>query len=119
MLINNAIIGASACVRKAIYEFLKLEDAQGEHYREQISYVKTQHKNKNLDIYFDIIIQIQGMTSNDLHANETMFNKLNSNEIKLYISILNELFVEIYVKPKILEKHRQYLLEQHNKIKKS
>ena len=118
-LINNAIIGASACVRKAIYEFLKREKAQGTHYQEQISYVKTQHKNKNLDIYFDIIIQIQGMTSYVLHENDCLFEKLNSNEIRIYIQILNNLFVKIYVEPELLKEQQKYIQEQYNKIKKS
>lgn len=60
------------------------------------------------------------MTSYVLHENDDcLFEKLNSNAIRIYIQILNNLFVKIYVEPELLKEQQKYIQEQYNKIKKS
>ena len=99
----NYLTGASACIRKAIYEFIKKEKSEGEEYDEQIKSLKTKFPNVNTK-YFDTLKGIQEISSNKLH--EYSWDKLNSNHIKLFIFTLKTILHDIYIIPK--EKERAF-----------
>jgi len=92
---ENALTGASACIRKAIYVFLKKENATGSNYDEKIKSIKTNWAN--LAEYLDILKGLKGVTSEQVH--EEPFSKFTSADAKKYVAILEEIFREIYVIP--------------------
>ena len=92
----NYLTGASACMRKAIYELLVKENAEGKSYEEKIRYLKA--KFDNIDsVLFDILGHIQQMTSNKIH--EQSWDKWDSPRIRLITETLKTILNEIYVVP--------------------
>jgi len=57
----NFLTGASACARKAIYEFLVKEKAEGERYEDKIKSLKSRFTNVDPEL-FDVLGHIQDMT---------------------------------------------------------
>ena len=51
---NNCLTGASACIRKTIYEFLLYEKAVGDSYEDKIKSLKGKHLTLD-DDYIDMI----------------------------------------------------------------
>jgi len=92
----NYLTGASACTRKAIYEFTVLEEAVGDNYEERIKFLKTKYEHIDPD-YFDVLCQIKDMTSDKVH--EQSWDKWESQHLKLFLGTLKALFHEIYVEP--------------------
>ena len=62
----NLLTGASACTRKAIYELLNKENAEGADYESRIKSLKGKYPDCDPD-YFDILSAIQNMTSEKVH----------------------------------------------------
>lgn len=93
----NLLTGASACMRKAIYEFLNKEKARGKHYETKIKFLKCRYKNIVDPEYFDTLGHIQDMTSDKVH--EQSWPKWNSRYLKLIIETLKTILYEIYVLP--------------------
>jgi hypothetical protein len=92
----NFLTGASACMRKAIYELLVLEKASGVNYDEKIKDFKRTHPGITPD-YIDILGAIKDMTSDKVH--EQSWEKWDSNNLKLLIETLKAILYEIYVVP--------------------
>jgi len=111
---ENALVGASACVRKAIYEFLLMEKATGDNYDEKIKSIKT--KWKHLEEYLDVLTGIKGVVSNQLHENG--FEAFRSEQIKNYVDILEEIFKEIYVIPQKRQARKKEIFDVYDTIKK-
>ena len=63
---SNFLTGASACVRKVVYELAALEGAQGNHYEERIKSLKEVHTSVE-SVYFDTLLTIQEVTSSKVH----------------------------------------------------
>lgn len=104
----NLLTGASACMRKAVYEFTVKEDADGIHYEDKIKSLKD--KFPAIDsTYFDILAHIQDMTSDKIH--EQSWDKWDSNNLKLIIETLRNILHEIYVLPE-MKKSRRAAIEQ-------
>ncbi|NVM56097.1 MAG: hypothetical protein HWN66_20540, partial [Candidatus Helarchaeota archaeon] len=76
----NFLTGASACVRKAIYEFLDIEKAQGEDYKSRIKFLKSKYEKIVDPDFFDTLAHIQDMTSDKLH--EQSWGKLDTKYLK-------------------------------------
>lgn len=94
----NYLTGASACTRKCIYELLVKEKCIEDEYREKIKSLKV--KFPDIDpTYFDILNQIQGMTSDKIH--EQSWDKWNHQNLKLILETLKNVLYEIYVTPEI------------------
>jgi transcription elongation factor Elf1 len=108
----NYLTGASACTRKAIYELLVKEKAEGADYESKIKYLKKEYLSKypNADTTsFDILSKIKGMTSDKIH--EQSWDKWDSKHLTLFITVLRSLLYDLYVLPKIREEtHREILL---------
>lgn len=92
----NFLTGASACMRKAIYELLVLEKIEGEHYEERIKTLKSKYSTVDPDL-FDILASIQDMTSDKIH--EQSWDKWDSGHLKFIIETLKSVLYDIYVIP--------------------
>lgn len=92
----NFLTGASACARKAIYEFLVKEKATGEHYEDKIKSLKQKFPSVDADL-FDVLAHIQSMTSDNVH--EQSWPKWDAKNLTLIIETLKAILQEVYVVP--------------------
>ena len=104
----NYLTGASACMRKAIYELLILEKAGEGDYESRIKSLKDKHPDSDPSLY-DILSHIQDMTSDKIH--EQSWNEWDSDNLKLIIETLKTVLYDIYVVPE-LKKARSNLVQQ-------
>lgn len=102
----NFLTGASACMRKAIYELLVIEKASGEHYEERIKTLKDKYPKSDPTL-FDILSQIQEMTSDKIH--EQSWEQWNSKMLRLIIETLKTVLYDIYVTPKIKQERSTFI----------
>lgn len=108
---ENALTGASACIRKAIYQFLNRENAEGDNYDEKIKSIK---KNwPQIEDYLDILKGIKGITSDQVH--EDSFASFKSDDAKSYVAILEEIFREIYVIPNQRKRRKESIMTKFSK----
>ena len=106
---NNFLTGASACVRKVIYELAVLEDAEGDNYRDRIKSLKAKENHDVDDVYFDTLLSIQKATSSKVH--EQAFDGWESKHLRVLLSALLEVLEQMYVFPKVKEERRQQIVE--------
>lgn len=92
----NLLTGASACARKAVYEFLVREKAEGEHYEDKIKSLKEHFPNVDPEL-FDVLGHIQDMTSDKVH--EQSWPKWDSKNLTLIVETLKAILHEVYVVP--------------------
>lgn len=114
----NFLTGASACTRKAIYELLIKEKAQGAKYEDQIKSLKAKHPELNPEL-IDTLAHIQDMTSDKVH--EQSWPKWDAQNLKLFLETLKVILHEIYVVPgerKARIDLVKSLKEEHVKAKK-
>lgn len=100
----NFLTGASACMRKTIYELLILQAAEGDDYESRIKSLKQKHPESDPSL-FDILAHIQDMTSDKIH--EQSWDKWNAPQLKLIIETLRTILHDIYVIPEV--KKERYL----------
>jgi hypothetical protein len=99
----NLLIGASACLRKAIYELIKHEKApiineKTGHTDYQASIKKLKEKFNNVSPeLFDALANIQEMASDPLH--EESWESWDSKNLRFLIELLKATLEEIYVIP--------------------
>jgi hypothetical protein len=111
----NYLTGASVCMRKAIYELLVLEKAEGQDYESKIKYLKKKYPNSDPGL-FDIMAHIQDMTSNKIH--EQSWDKWDSPNLKLIIETLKTVLYDIYVIPEIKKERSLKIQQLQEDIKK-
>ncbi|HVW67058.1 MAG TPA: hypothetical protein VHA78_05015 [Candidatus Peribacteraceae bacterium] len=104
----NFLTGASACMRKAIYELTVIEKAEGEHYEDRIKALKGKYPSIDSTL-FDVLAHIQNMTSDKVH--EQSWEKWDSQNLTLIIETLKAVLHEIYVLPDE-KKKRSNLVQQ-------
>ncbi len=92
----NFLTGASACMRKAIYELTVKEECLGDNYEAKIKFLKDKYPSIDAEL-FDVLAHIQDMTSDKVH--EQSWPKWDSENLKLIIETLKAILVEIYVVP--------------------
>ena len=92
----NYLVGASACTRKAIYEFLALQHASGQHYDDKIADLRTKHPLLD-PVLFEPLGHIKDMTSDHLH--EQSWVVWDSANVQLFLETLKALLHEFYVVP--------------------
>lgn len=92
----NFLTGASACMRKAIYELLVIEEIEGEHYEDRIKALKAKYPAVDEEL-FDILGHIQDMTSDKVH--EQSWDQWDSKYLKFIIETLKNVLYDIYVLP--------------------
>lgn len=92
----NYLTGASACCRKAIYEFTIIEKAEGSDYESRIKFLKKKFPAIDPDL-FDILCHIKDMTSDKIH--EQSWDKWDSKHLTLFLETLKAVLHEVYVIP--------------------
>lgn len=92
----NYLTGASACCRKAIYEFTVVEKAEGNDYESRIKFLKKKFPAVDADL-FDILCHIKDMTSDKIH--EQSWDKWDSKNLTLFLETLKAILHEVYVLP--------------------
>ena len=92
----NYLTGASACIRKAIYELTFVEECEGADYEARIKYLKIKYTTIDPAL-FDILAAIQDMTSEKVH--EQSWDKWDSKHLRLITESLKTILHEIYVIP--------------------
>lgn len=104
----NYLTGASACMRKAIYELLIIEKISAENYDEKIKLLKKKYNNSDPSL-FDILGHVQQMTSDKVH--EQSWDKWEPKYLRLIIETLKTVFYDIYVIP-MNKKERANIIQQ-------
>jgi len=99
----NYLVGASGCLRKAIYELLELEqvaktDTEGRDidYGERVKVLKSKYPTVPPE-YFDALANIQGMTSEQLHEGD--WKPWTQDEFRFLVETAKEVLTEVYVRP--------------------
>lgn len=92
------LVGASGALRKAIYELLLYQKAEGESYEDKIKWLKSKHSNIFAE-YFDALSNIQDMTSENLHEKDGSWEPWIAEEFDYLLEALRALLDELYVKP--------------------
>ena len=111
----NYLTGASVCTRKAIYELLVLENAEGEDYESRIKSLKKKYPNSDPSL-FDILAHIQDMTSDKIH--EQSWDKWDSPHVRLIIETLKTVLYDIYVLPAVKRERSLHIQSLQEAIKK-
>jgi len=112
----NYLTGASACMRKAIYELLVIEKAEGEDYESKIKSLKKKYPESDPNL-FDILSHIQDMTSDKIH--EQSWDRWDSKYLKLIIETLKTVLYDIYVIPKIKAERSKIIQTMRADLKKN
>jgi hypothetical protein len=92
----NYLTGASACTRKAIYELLALQKAEGANYDDKIADLQSKHSAVDSEL-FEIIGHVKDMTSD--HVHEQSWIAWDSKHLQLFLETLKAVLHEIYVVP--------------------
>ena len=93
---GNFLTGASACVRKVVYEMAKLERTKGDNYDERIKSLKQKHPSIE-PTFFDSLLTIQKVTSSKVH--EEAYEGWTPQHLRLLLASLREVLHELYVAP--------------------
>jgi hypothetical protein len=110
----NYLTGASACTRKAIYELLVKEKADGNNYEDRIKSLKEKYPDSD-PILFDVLAHIQGMTSEKIH--EQSWDKWDTQNLKLVIETLKTVLYDIYVLPNVKKQRYKEIEKLRSSIK--
>lgn len=110
---SNFLTGASACVRKVIYELAVLEKAIGENYEERIKSLKSM-KSEVEPTFFDTLLVIQQVTSEKVH--EQSYDGWESKNLRSILITLREILREIYIIPKLREEKRKEILKLKEEV---
>jgi hypothetical protein len=115
----NFLTGASACMRKSIYELLIIEKINGDSYDERIKSLKKKYTSSD-PLLFDVLSQIQQMTSDKIH--EQSWDKWDTKQLSLIIATLKTILYDIYVDPeekkeriKNIQQLREIVIGKKNK----
>jgi hypothetical protein len=110
---SNYLTGASACVRKIVYELAQLEGAKGDNYDDRIKSLKSK-KDEVDPTYFDTLLTIQQVTSDKVHENA--YDGWQSKHLQLILSTISEVLYEIYVIPEVKKEKRSSILELKEEV---
>lgn len=92
----NYLTGASACTRKAIYELLSLQKAEGQNYDDKIKDMASKHSTVDAEL-FEILGHIKDMTSD--HVHEQSWISWDTKNLQLFLETFKAVLHEIYVIP--------------------
>lgn len=90
------LTGASACIRKAVYEFLGMQSATGDDYQSRVKSLKGTFPNV-YEGHFDALATALEATSDNLH--ELSWENFDGSHVRLFLETLKEVFHEVYVVP--------------------
>ena len=112
----NYLTGASACVRKSIYELLVHEEFADGTYKERIKSLKGKYPSIDSEL-FDVLGHIQQMTSDKVH--EQSWEKWDSPTLKFMIETVKEILHEIYVLPDERRQRRNTIQQLRQQAQKT
>lgn len=92
----NYLTGASACTRKAIYELLELQNAEGANYDDKIKDLASKRPNIDTEL-FEILGHVKDMTSD--HVHEQSWIAWDSGDLLVFLSAFKAVLHEMYVVP--------------------
>ena len=104
---SNFLTGASACVRKIVYELACLNDMTAGKYDQRIKCLKNMHPEVD-GTYFDTLLTIQKTTSSKVHENA--YDGWEAKHVRLILSALREILHELYVVPALRGDRRKGIL---------
>lgn len=110
------LVGASGALRKAIYELLKYEKAEGKFYEDKINFLKIKYPFVSQAL-FGALSSIQNMTSENLHEKEGSWEAFTSKEFEYFIEVFKKLLDAIYVKPDEDRKDMDKINDLRGKLK--
>ena len=93
---SNFLTGASACVRKVVYELARIEETKGDNYEERIKSLKKKYPSIE-PTFFDSLLTIQRVTSSKVH--EEAYDGWTPQHLRLLLASLREVLRELYVAP--------------------
>lgn len=94
----NFLVGASGALRKAIYELLRCQGAEGIEYQDKIKWLKSKYPFIFPE-YFDSLANIQDMASDNLHEKEGSWKPWSRGDFDYLLETIEAVLEEIYVKP--------------------
>ncbi len=94
----NFLVGASGALRKAIYELIKHQKAEGKEYQDKIKWLKTKYPYIFSE-YFDALSNIQDMTSDNLHEKDGSWKPWSRGDFDYFLETAKTVLEEVYVKP--------------------
>lgn len=94
----NYLVGGSGALRKAIYEFLDEQEAEGDTYEDRIKWLKTKYPYIPSE-YFDILANVQDMTSENLHEQQGSWESWDNKDLRLLVTTAKDILQEVYVRP--------------------
>jgi len=109
----NFLTGASACIRKAIYELTIIENAEGTDYEAKIKSLKQKYPNTDPEL-FDTLAHIQDMTSNKIH--EQSWPNWDSKNLTILIETLKAILHEICVLPDEKKKRSEFVKQLRHDV---
>lgn len=104
---SNYLTGASACVRKIIYELGILSGAAGDNYEDRIKSLKQIHEAVEPS-FFDTLLTIQQVSSTKVHENS--YDGWEAKHLRIILAAIAEVLHEIYVVPALREDRRKAIL---------
>lgn len=110
---SNFLTGASACLRKVVYELALKEGAEGETYDSRVKSLKDRLPGVDPS-YFDTLLTIQQVTSDKVH--EDSFDGWQSKHLQVILPTLLEILREVYVLPRLREERRKAILELKEEV---
>ena len=110
---SNFLTGASACIRKIVYELARIEKAEGTNYDDRIKSLKKKRPDVT-DTYFDTLLTIQQVTSEKVHENS--YDGWTAEHIRLILRTLREILQEMYVLPAAKDDMRKQVLALRDEI---
>ena len=114
---SNFLVGASACLRKAIYELLEHEKSIVEAgYRESVKTLKKKFPYVPEKL-FDALGAVQEMTSDNVH--EGSWRSWDSEKVKFIVELTKSILHEMYVVPAEREERLGLLTEMQAEFKSS
>lgn len=110
---GNFLTGASACVRKIVYELGRLNGLTEGNYDKRIKFLKDKHQEVD-GTYFDTLLTIQRTTSSKVHENA--YDGWEAKHVRLLLSALREILHELYVVPALRNDRRKGILDLQKEV---
>ena len=112
----NFFTGASACVRKTIYELTVIGNSGDGDYESKIKELKTKYGEVN-PIFFDTLVAIKDITSDKVH--EQSWEAWDSNTLRIIIEVLKTGLYEMFVLPDEKKERQSVINTLRDKIRQS
>jgi hypothetical protein len=110
---SNFLTGASACLRKVVYELATREGAGGASYEDRIKSLKDKFPGSD-PTYFDTLLTVQQVTSDKVH--EEAYDGWQAKHLRIILASVLEILNEIYVIPARRAERRKSILALKDEV---